>query len=407
MKKIYNSVLLVVLLVATTNAQWTSYTTSNGLVHNEVYGIHVGIDALKWFGTVGGLSRLSQTNSWTSFTISNSALPVNYVYPVMRDTQGNLWVGTRGGGVVRLTGASFTIFGTNQGIPSNIVRSLFEDNNGNIWVGTGDGGSPGQGVAKFNGVSWTKYSTVNGLAGNTVRGIIQDSQNNMWFATSTGLSKFNGTTWTNYTTNNGLTHNNLTGIAIDLIGRIWVCTWGGGICILDPYSNTWSYFTEQNSDISSNNIHCIAVDRFRNIWIGTYDYGLNFYSFGETSWTLYTTAHGLPHNKVNVIFIDPFDGVWVGTNGGVATNNPTVNLIKNKPDELKIYPNPVNDYLYLNNVLNKSTITIYDMNGKIVYSYKFEKNNIKIDMTSFEQGTYFVSISNEKSTIVRKVLKVK
>jgi ligand-binding sensor domain-containing protein len=41
---------------------WTTYTTSDGLVSNNVLAIAIDKDGNKWFGTGNGVSKLSETS---------------------------------------------------------------------------------------------------------------------------------------------------------------------------------------------------------------------------------------------------------------------------------------------------------------------------------------------------------
>ena len=73
-------------------------------------------------------------------------LSSDYVRSLLEDREGNIWVGTDGGGLNKfdpVTG-TFTVFKQQQpgkaGIAGNYVLTVNGDNEGNLWVGTwGDG----------------------------------------------------------------------------------------------------------------------------------------------------------------------------------------------------------------------------------------------------------------------------
>lgn len=73
-------------------------------------------------------------------------------------------------------------------------------------------------------------------------------------------------------------------------------------------------------------------------------------------------------------------------------------------DIFKIYPNPVEDKLSIetNDVLQE--ISIYDVNGKLIYNERKDISNI-IDMTDFTSGTYFLKIKTDKDDIIKKFVK--
>ncbi|MCH5685880.1 hypothetical protein LWM68_17495 [Niabella sp. W65] len=61
------------------------------------------------------------------------------VSSVASDKEGNLWIGTEGGGLNQYHKSSshFTYYthGSNA-IASNLIKSVYRDRDGNIWVGT-------------------------------------------------------------------------------------------------------------------------------------------------------------------------------------------------------------------------------------------------------------------------------
>ncbi len=74
--------------------------------------------------------------------------------------------------------------------------------------------------------------------------------------------------------------------------------------------------------------------------------------------------------------------------------------------EISTYPNPVNDYLTIENVDN-STIDVYNSVGQLIESVDATSNTAVIDMTSYSAGAYIIKVTSEKGVASRKVLKVK
>ena len=66
--------------------------------------------------------------------------------PVHEDKNGNIWVGTYGGGLNKFDREteSFNHFGIKDGFPSDIIRGILGDDNGNLWISTHSG------ITKFN-----------------------------------------------------------------------------------------------------------------------------------------------------------------------------------------------------------------------------------------------------------------
>jgi hypothetical protein len=74
--------------------------------------------------------------------------------------------------------------------------------------------------------------------------------------------------------------------------------------------------------------------------------------------------------------------------------------------EFKIYPNPVEENLFINTNANISSVAIYSTLGKKVYeNLSFDNNAKQIDMSEFSSGIYLLKISADGVTQTLKVLK--
>ncbi|HET7818409.1 MAG TPA: two-component regulator propeller domain-containing protein, partial [Bacteroidia bacterium] len=98
---------------------------------------------------------ISQMHNYTT----DNGLAMDIVSCAFTDKMGNLWFGTRGGGVSRYDGKSFTNFTTAQGLGHNFIWCITEDQAGNIWFGTNGGGA-----SRYDGRCFTNFTTAQGLA---------------------------------------------------------------------------------------------------------------------------------------------------------------------------------------------------------------------------------------------------
>lgn len=110
---------------------------------------------------------------FTNYTIDDG-LPINFITNCMQDKEGNLWIGTGGGGLVKYNGKNFITYTTAQGLSNNFIEYIMQDKAGNIWIGT-----ISNGVSKYDGKTFTNYSVTEGLAGNLVMGMAQDDNGNI------------------------------------------------------------------------------------------------------------------------------------------------------------------------------------------------------------------------------------
>ncbi len=75
--------------------------------------------------------------------------------------------------------------------------------------------------------------------------------------------------------------------------------------------------------------------------------------------------------------------------------------------DLKIYPNPVEEYCYveIGVEFKEATITVYDMTGKLAYQTKTKNTVTKINTRNLPQGTYIVTANTENKKLNAKIVK--
>ncbi len=120
-----------------------------------------------------------------------------------------VWIGSQSDGVlkVHLSGRVEKHY-TTETIPKisrNYIRVIHEDNNGNLWVGTYGGGLN---YISADGNTIKTFTTSQQLPNNNVVGLLSDDENGLWISTYNGLSHFDKTTeiFQNFYTEDGLTH---------------------------------------------------------------------------------------------------------------------------------------------------------------------------------------------------------
>jgi ligand-binding sensor domain-containing protein len=134
---------------ASVYAQWGPII----LPSDNVYSIYIAADGTKWFGTDQGVAAHKGNNtleSWTVYT-TDEGLVNNFVQTIAADKKGNLWFGTKGGGISVFDGAKWTSYTSENGLNSNNILCLIVDNEGVIWIGTD------YGVAAFSEGNFISY----------------------------------------------------------------------------------------------------------------------------------------------------------------------------------------------------------------------------------------------------------
>ncbi|MEZ5003942.1 MAG: T9SS type A sorting domain-containing protein [Chitinophagales bacterium] len=116
----------------------------------------------------------------------------------------------------------------------------------------------------------------------------------------------------------------------------------------------------------------------------------NLTSSSQISWT------------IGDMIIEPANGNTVSlTQGALRVETDAItSLIDNPFPELKIYPNPVSNILYLTfgeQNLSGISYTLFSIDGKYIKSNLIENETSIIDFTSIKSGIYLLGVINSKN----------
>ncbi len=113
---------------------WTSYHSGNsGLVENHVQAIAFGPTGDTWFATLGGVSHFDGAN-WTSFTTLDG-LPSNAIQDIAV-TGDVVWVATDNGAAVSRAGSRWTAYTPADGLADEDVTAVYMESTDTVWFGT-------------------------------------------------------------------------------------------------------------------------------------------------------------------------------------------------------------------------------------------------------------------------------
>ena len=119
---------------------------------------------------------------------------LNYIYDIIEDSDGYIWVATLGNGVFRYDQSTremkhyISNVEDNNSLSSNAISNITETSRGEIWFSTDRGG-----ICRYNKVTddFTSFSIKDGFPDDVAYKIIEDKENNLWFGTNNGLVRFN------------------------------------------------------------------------------------------------------------------------------------------------------------------------------------------------------------------------
>jgi signal transduction histidine kinase/streptogramin lyase len=284
---------------------------------------------------------------------SQNGLPTDFVRCVMEDREGNVWVGTEGGGLCRLKQSIFQTYGVKEGLASDQVMAVAEARDGGLWIST-----DGNGLDHWQDGKVRHYGFNEGLKNGNVWSVLQDRHGMVWAGTWDGVYELDGGKFT------GLSDGQTIGWDVlamfeDAEGDLWLGQQAfGGITRL---RNTERTVVEIPGTSANLDVRCFMEDHGGNLWVGTSEDGLyrikngNFTHFGrkdglgsDSIWCLYvddqgvlwagacrgglsrwqnghfitwTTKNGLINNVICQILEDARGNLWLGSYGGVFRIN--------------------------------------------------------------------------------------
>jgi len=379
------------------------YTTSNGLLNNNITDI--ALDAMNnlWAATIMGLQKFDGA-TWTYFTNENTSggLSDNYVTSIKFDLQGNLWCGTFDKGISKFNGSNWISYNvTNSGLIDNHINDIAVDNYGNIWIATTNGAS------KFDGISWTSFTTSEGIYNNYIFKIFVDSDDIIWFGTEFSLSKYDGINFTNYYLVA------ICDINMDSYGNLWLAGYSGVYkydgtnfinynsinsninnevksILIDNQGNKWFGCKDGlikydginwnkyliNNTLAYNQVYDIITDNTGNTWFSTWGGGISKLAYTNV-WTNYDTSNGLLDNRTYCIAIDGQGNKWFGTTNGLSKFNDTIftnYLIGNWISDIQV---DISGKIWV--ATTDSGIFVMNNNGTILSSYNRSNSGIVED----------------------------
>ena len=291
-----------------------------------------------------------------------AGLPANQVRCLLKDSWGNIWMGTSGAGVGRFRGQQFRHLSRESGLPgkqvysmlevsedhwvlgvadrgvwhyfpeqtprfvqdttltSGKVKSLFRDSRGWVWAGT-----EGQGAYIHTGDSVLHLDRNAGMLGLFVKDFAQHENGPVYLATSDGgiqrvdivadsVVRSLDVTVINRTF--GLPEDRITQVETDPLGRVWFGTRSSGLGVLFE-GNVLHFDTEDG--LPSNGIRALATDVFGYLWVGTDDAGIcnvstlaDTLGIGVPEWNA-----ALISRNIYSLLVDFEQHLWVGSESGV------------------------------------------------------------------------------------------
>ena len=266
---------------------------------------------------------------------------------MIRDRDGNIWIGTSGQGLLRYRGGRVDRFTRSEGLSSNVVNDLLEDHEGDIWVATA------RGIDRIRDPKVQLYSTLNGLSSDLINAVYGARDGTVWIGTSAGgLDRLDGEHVIAYSRAAGLPDRSVYSLYEDAAGKLWVATdyevarQSGGrfVEVLaasgqhlnrvfsiagNPSGALWlanaqGLFNVRNGvarpvsvpGSDNTDIYGLLVARAGDVWLGHYRGGITVLCNGSAK---HFDGHdGLGSGPVRALYEDDDGTVWAGIGDGLS-----------------------------------------------------------------------------------------
>lgn len=204
---------------------------------------------------------------------------------------------------------------------------------------------------------------------------------------------------------------NITETFMEDIGDLEVALWIQNYETKEVYNSRYAYdYTSHCYPIQNLTIN--VKDNERNVtWnapekgnpIGYNVYVNNELVLENTTELSYNTTSNDDVFFVEVVALYENDKTSVGVAKKYAYGD---NIDEQHEIQCKVYPNPVNDRLYIVTEDEVENVVVYDIYGRLqVTETPRHQGNLTIDLENLKSGIYFVKINTEKGNIVKRIIK--
>lgn len=261
-----------------------------------------------WVGTDQGIARWNGSN----FTAVDLPASLNrfQALAMIRDRDGNIWVGTDSRGLLRLNSQEIVSMREGDDPSNNAITALFEDREGNLWIGHAGG------IERLRDSAFVTYSSSEGLPAEGGGPVFVDASDRTWFAPPKG-----GLWWMQSGRHGHLSTDRLDRDVVYSIGggkeELWIGRQRGGLTSLRYHNDAVEAKTYTESDgLAQNSVYSVYRARDGTIWAGTLSAGVSALKDGR--FRNYTVENGLASNTVASILEDSDGTMWFATPGGLS-----------------------------------------------------------------------------------------
>ena len=277
-----------------------TWTVDRGLPQSTVAGVTQTRDGYVWISTQEGFVRFDGSEFKTYDKNSWPEIVSNLGNTIRGTRDGSLYVGTMGGGLIRLRGDQLSVIGESNGLPNRNVHTLLETSDGSLWIGTYAG------LAQLNG-DRIKIFPHEQLPDPSITALAEDTTGRLWIATPGGLASLKNGQVTRHQSSQGFPSKVILSMYGRRDGSVWMGTEGEG---LFRYENG-KVTKDADAGLAAARVNAVYEDRRGTLWLGT-DRGFSRLRNGHFEFDRDTA------DAVSNFFEDREGNLWIGRVGGLT-----------------------------------------------------------------------------------------
>jgi signal transduction histidine kinase/ligand-binding sensor domain-containing protein/CheY-like chemotaxis protein len=308
-----------------------------------------------WVGTYSGLNLVDiKTKQAKRFFYRKNFddISIHHINAIAEDNGGALWLGT-GEGLVQFnynTGFEKVYqHGGKNSLSNNAINTLLKNKDGNLYIGTAGGGMDLLDMKSKTFTNFSHQPKKNSLVNNNVFALTPSINNKIWIGTEDGLDLFDEEkgTFTQYVSDNYISpnENNSISCVYSADGILWLGTYESGVRFYDTNLSLFELFHRNPFDPNglNNNIVTSFAETETGYWIGTDGGGLNFFNQSTQKFSHLTPQPGkntVSGGHILKLLRDSQKNLWIGYYGSGLdmlddkTKKFTHYSVGNKPNQV-------------------------------------------------------------------------
>ena len=289
------------------------YTREDGLPHDWIRCATEDREGNLWLGTGGGGLVALRSRRVRMLTVESGAAPPNAaqhnILSLLPAADGSFWVATEGGGLFLRAPGEGSAFIRQESLPTRYIWAVNQDQQGRIWAGTWGHGLflRGQDNSFSPAPGWPE-----GNPRATVLRVTRDGT--VWAGGAGPLHHLTAEGWQSKAADGGLfAPPGQRAISEDSSGGLWIGLNDGRL--LHRHGGKEDFYDRRHG-LPGDAVITVLAGADGIVWLGTGGGGLLRLKDGHAA--RFTTAQGLPHNVISQILSGPDGYLWLGTYGGLC-----------------------------------------------------------------------------------------